>query len=115
MQEGLRDVERREKPGTVAAPLREVNDEINPLLEPSTRPATRLTSCSAPSRTKAAARRYFERAIAVNGVLVIVLVTVTIDKIGANLAGINAINSDREMPTEIRQSKHLSNVVEQDD
>jgi len=46
---------------------------------------------------------------------VIVLVTVTIDKIGANLAGINAINSDREMPTKIRQSKHLSNVVEQDD
>ena len=61
-------------------------------------------------RDKAAARRYFEKAIAGNGVPE----TVTIDKSGANLAGLNAINADREMPIKIRQSKYLNNVVEQD-
>jgi putative transposase len=40
--------------------------------------------------------------------------TVTIDKSGANLAGLNAINADREVPIKIRQSKYLNNVVEQD-
>ena len=61
-------------------------------------------------RDKAAARRYFEKAIAENGVPE----TVTIDKSGANLAGLNAINADREVPIKIRQSKYLNNVVEQD-
>jgi putative transposase len=61
-------------------------------------------------RDKAAARRYFEKAIAGNGVPE----TVTIDKSGANLAGLNAINADREVPIKIRQSKYLNNVVEQD-
>jgi putative transposase len=61
-------------------------------------------------RDKAAARRYFEKAIAGNGVPE----TVTIDKSGANLAGINAINADREVPIKIRQSKYLNNVVAQD-
>src|SRR6202521_2769107 len=58
-------------------------------------------------RDKAAARRYFEKAIAGNGVPE----TVTIDKSGANLAGLNAINADREVPIKIRQSKHLNHVV----
>jgi putative transposase len=40
--------------------------------------------------------------------------TVTIDKSGANLAALEAINDDREMPIKIRQSKYLNNVVEQD-
>ena len=61
-------------------------------------------------RDKAAARRYFEKAIAGNDVPE----TVTIDKSGANLAGLNAINADREVPIKIRQSKYLNNVVEQD-
>jgi putative transposase len=61
-------------------------------------------------RDKAAARRYFEKAIAGNGVPE----TVTIDKSGADLAGLNAINADREVPIKIRQSKYLNNVVEQD-
>jgi putative transposase len=61
-------------------------------------------------RDKAAARRYFETAVAGNGVPE----TVTIDKSGANLAGLNAINADREMSIKIRQSKYLNNVVEQD-
>jgi len=39
---------------------------------------------------------------------------VTIDKSGANLAGLNAINADREAPIKIRQSKYLNNVAEQD-
>jgi len=39
---------------------------------------------------------------------------VTIDKSGANLAGLNANNADREVPIKIRQSKYLNNVVQQD-
>jgi hypothetical protein len=50
----------------------------------------------------------FEKAIAGNGVPE----TVTIDKSGANFAGLNAINADREVPIKIRQSKYLNNVVE---
>jgi putative transposase len=61
-------------------------------------------------RDKAAARRYFEKAIAGNGAPE----TVTIDKSGANLAGLSAINADRELPIKIRQSKYLNNAVEQD-
>jgi putative transposase len=61
-------------------------------------------------RDKAAARRYFEKSMAQNGVPE----TVTIDKSGANLAALEAINADREMPIKIRQSKYLNNLVEQD-
>jgi putative transposase len=61
-------------------------------------------------RDKTAARRYFEKSIAQNGVPE----TVTIDKSGANLAALEAINVDREMPIRIRQSKYLNNLVEQD-
>ena len=59
---------------------------------------------------KPAARRYLEKAIARNHVPE----TVTIDKSGANLAALEAINADREVPIKIRQSKYLNNVVEQD-
>jgi putative transposase len=61
-------------------------------------------------RDKVAARRYFEKAIDQNGIPE----TVTIDKSGANLAGLHAINAGRETPTKIRQAKYLNNVVEQD-
>jgi transposase-like protein len=61
-------------------------------------------------RDKTAARRYFEKSIAQNGVPE----TVTIDKSGANLAALKAINDDRETPIKIRQSKYLNNLVEQD-
>ena len=61
-------------------------------------------------RDKTAARRYFEKSIAQNGVPE----TVTIDKSGANLAALEAINADREAPIKIRQSKYLNNLVEQD-
>jgi transposase-like protein len=61
-------------------------------------------------RDKTAARRYFEKSIAQNNVPE----TVTIDKSGANLAALEAINDDRETPIKIRQSKYLNNLVEQD-
>ncbi|OYD60521.1 UNVERIFIED_ORG: transposase-like protein [Burkholderia sp. CF145] len=61
-------------------------------------------------RDKVAARRYFEKAIDQNGVPE----TVTIDKSGANLAGLHAINAECETSIKIRQAKYLNNVVEQD-
>ena len=36
------------------------------------------------------------------------------DKSGANLAALEAINADREVSIKIRQSKYLNNLVEQD-
>jgi putative transposase len=61
-------------------------------------------------RDKAAARRYFEKSTAQNGAPE----TITIDKSGANLAALEAINEDRETPIKIRQCKYLNNLVEQD-
>jgi putative transposase len=61
-------------------------------------------------RDKAAARRYFEKAIDRNGAPE----TVTMDKSGANLAALQAINAERETPIKIRQVKYLNNIVEQD-
>src|ERR1700731_780324 len=61
-------------------------------------------------RDKAAARRYFEKSIAQNGEPE----TVTIDKRGANLAALEALNAERETPIKIRQNKYLNNIVEQD-
>jgi putative transposase len=61
-------------------------------------------------RDKAAAKRYFEKSIDQNGEPDVV----TIDKSGANLAALEAINADRETPIKIRQRKYLNNIVEQD-
>ncbi len=61
-------------------------------------------------RDTAAARRFFEKAIARNGAPK----TVTVDKSGANLAALQAINAEREKPIKIRQNKYLNNLVEQD-
>jgi transposase-like protein len=61
-------------------------------------------------RDKTAARRYFEKSMAQNGVPQMV----TIDKSGANLAALEAINVDRDAPIKIRQCKYLNNGVEQD-
>ena len=49
-------------------------------------------------RDKAAARRYFEKSMAQNGVPE----TVTIDKSRANLAALEAINDDLETPIKVR-------------
>jgi putative transposase len=61
-------------------------------------------------RNKAAAQRYFENSIQQNGAPE----TVTIDKSGANLAALHAVNAERDTPIKIRQVKYLNNVVEQD-
>src|SRR5260370_11915587 len=59
-------------------------------------------------RDKAAARRFFEKAIGQNGSPE----TVTIDKSGSNLAALNALNAQRETPINVRQIKYLNNIVE---
>jgi len=59
-------------------------------------------------RDKAAAKRYFEKSIQQNDVPE----TVTIDKSGANLAALHAVNAGRDVPIKIRQIKYLNNVVE---
>src|SRR5471032_351329 len=61
-------------------------------------------------RDKSAARRYFEKAIDRNGAPE----TVTMDKSGANLAALQAINAERETPIKVRQVKYVNNIVEQD-
>ncbi len=61
-------------------------------------------------RDKAAARRYFEKTIDRNGAPE----TVTMDKSGANLAALQAINAGRETPIRVQQVKYLHNIVEQD-
>jgi transposase-like protein len=61
-------------------------------------------------RDKGAARRYFEKAIDQNGAPE----TVTMDKSGANLAALQAINAERETPIKVRKVKYLNNIVEQD-
>src|SRR5258705_10939732 len=61
-------------------------------------------------RDKVAARRFFEKSIAQNGVPK----TVTIDKSSSNLAALHAVNAERETSIKIRQVKYLNNIVEQD-
>ena len=61
-------------------------------------------------RNKAAAQRYFEKSIQQNGIPE----TVTIDKSGASLAALHAVNGGRNTPIKIRQVKYLLNVIEQD-
>ena len=61
-------------------------------------------------RDQVAARAFFERAIELHGVPE----KVTIDKSGANTAAITSIQADNGLPTEMRQSKYLNNLVEQD-
>jgi putative transposase len=61
-------------------------------------------------RDKAAAHRYFEKAIDRN----CGLETITVDKSGANLAALEALNAERSTPIKVRQNKYLNNIVEQD-
>jgi putative transposase len=61
-------------------------------------------------RDKAAARRFFDKAIAQNGAPG----TVTIDRSGSNLAALHAVNAERETSIKIRQVKYLNNIVERD-
>jgi len=61
-------------------------------------------------RIPAAAERYFEKAIAQNGEPE----TVTIDKSGANLAALEALNAERDTPIKVRQNEYPNNLIEQD-
>lgn len=61
-------------------------------------------------RDKAAAKRFFDKAMQANSVPE----KVTIDKSGANKAAIDEINANREKPMVVRQVKYLNNIVEQD-
>ena len=61
-------------------------------------------------RDHVAARAFFERATDLHGVPE----KITIDKSGANTAAILSIQTDRGLPIEMRQSKYLNEVVEQD-
>jgi putative transposase len=61
-------------------------------------------------RDKGAAQCYFEKSIDQNGEPE----TVTIDKSGANLAALEALDTGRDTPIKIRQNKYVNNIVEQD-
>jgi len=61
-------------------------------------------------RDLTAAPAFFERARDLHGVPK----KITIDKSGANTAAIVSIQADSGLPIEMRQSKYLNNVVEQD-
>jgi putative transposase len=61
-------------------------------------------------RDHAAARAFFERAMNLHGVPE----KITIDKSGANTAAIKSLQADSGLPNEMRQSKYLNNLVQQD-
>ena len=61
-------------------------------------------------RDVAAARRFFERAIDRHDVPE----KITIDKSGANTAAVNGLVGDSGAAIELRQSKYLNNLIEQD-
>ena len=61
-------------------------------------------------RDKAAALRFFEKAMKASGVPE----KVTMDKSGANKAAMDEINAGRQTPIVVRQVKYLNNIVEQD-
>ena len=61
-------------------------------------------------RDYAAARLFLERAIELHGVPE----KITIDKSAANTAAIESIQADSGADIELRQSKYLNNIVEQD-
>lgn len=61
-------------------------------------------------RDKAAAKRFFDKAMQANDVPG----KVTMDKTGANKAAIDEINASREIPLVVHQVKYLNNIVEQD-
>ena len=61
-------------------------------------------------RDKAAALRFFEKAMKANGVPE----KVAMDKSGANKAAMDEINTSRERPSLVRQVTYLNTLVEQD-
>ena len=61
-------------------------------------------------RDMAAAKRFFDKAMAANGKPD----KIAMDKSGANKAAIDAINFNCDVPIVVRQVKYLNNIVEQD-
>ena len=61
-------------------------------------------------RDKAAANRFFEKAMCHNGDPE----KITMDKSETNKAAIDKINNNRDVPIEVRQTQYLNNIVEQD-
>jgi putative transposase len=61
-------------------------------------------------RDHAAARRFFEQAIGLHDVPE----KITIDKSGANTAAVHSMIADSGVEIELRQSKYLNNLIEQD-
>ena len=61
-------------------------------------------------RDLTSARRYLERAIDLHGLPE----KITIDKSGANTAASRSVSQDPCLTIELRQSKYLNNIVEQD-
>ncbi len=61
-------------------------------------------------RNEAAARRVFEQAINLHDVPE----KITIDKSGANTAAVRGLMADSGLAIQLRQSKYLNNIVEQD-
>jgi putative transposase len=61
-------------------------------------------------RDALAARRFFERAIGLHDVPT----SITIDKSGANRSAVSGLIADSGLHIELRQSKYLNNIVEQD-
>ena len=61
-------------------------------------------------RDEASARRFFERAISLHDLPE----KITIDKSGANTAAVKGLIEDSGLHIELRQSKYLNNIVEQD-
>ena len=61
-------------------------------------------------RDMAAAKRFFDKAMAANGKPD----KIAMDKSGANKAAIDAIDANRDVPIVVRQVKYLNNIVEQD-
>ena len=61
-------------------------------------------------RDRAAARRFLEQAIDLHDLPQ----KITIDKSGANTAAIASVIADTGVPIQLRQSKYLNNLVEQE-
>jgi len=61
-------------------------------------------------RDKKSAKRFFDKAIATNGVPV----KINIDKSGSNCSAIEGYNKENNTNIEIRQVKYLNNIIEQD-
>lgn len=61
-------------------------------------------------RDRAAAKRFFDRAMRNNGIPE----KIAMDKSGASKTAIDEINCSRAAPILVRQIKYLNNIVEQD-